>query len=284
MNTAVKSMLLRFLISANLIFILFIFIEPFTMHLIPYEYDIPSQTDWMDYGTIFEAGDLGEWDYQLYGCFANSVIKKDGIFYLYYQGASGYRSEPDDTVTWRAIGVATSQDGINFTKATSNPVLTWFPNENGEEGAVSAGTALDVDGNIVIHYGANSELDESSVNADARVAVSSNGIDFSDIGIVLKHDDPMVWGSGDEIFPILSIHDNGQWMVYYLPNGVTESGKLGVGIEWLDGSRSFLRPFRFSDHRDFARYEERGRLFPEFLYAAFLRIFPLYARYCWRTQ
>jgi hypothetical protein len=189
---------------------------------------IPEQTDWVDHGPIFEAGGEGEWDYLLYGGFTVSVLKKDGIFYLYYQGASGYRTSPDETVTGRAIGVATSQDGINFTKAENNPVLTWSPTGNGEEGAVSAGAALNSDGNVVIHYGANTAINASSVNADGRVAVSSDGINFSDLGIVLKHDDPAIWGSGDEIFPILSIHDNDQWFVYYLPNGILQSGRLGV--------------------------------------------------------
>jgi hypothetical protein len=39
---------------------------------------IPTQADWTDYGTIFEAGAVGEWDYQLWGGFAGSAVKHDG--------------------------------------------------------------------------------------------------------------------------------------------------------------------------------------------------------------
>lgn len=217
-------------------------IEPHTKKFDLINIEIPSQSDWVDYGPIFAAGDLGEWDYQLFGGFTASAIKKEGVFYLYYQGASGYRTSPDETVTWRAIGVATSPDGINFTKSNNNPVITWFPNENGEEGAVSAGTAIDSAGNIVIHYGANTELDESRINADVRAAVSPDGLNFTDMGAVLRHDNPSIWGSGDEIFPIMTIHDHDQWVVYYLPNGIIESGVLGVA--WGDQYNNFTKSSR----------------------------------------
>ncbi len=52
------------------------------------------------------------WEYQIG---SSSLIKKDGIYYLYYFG----RSAPN-----YRIGVATSIDGINFTKYAGNPILT----------------------------------------------------------------------------------------------------------------------------------------------------------------
>jgi hypothetical protein len=192
---------------------------------------IPSLNEWTDYGTIFEAGNLGDWDYQLFGGFTITALKKEGIYYLYYQGASGYRIE-DDTVTWRAIGVATSPDGINFTKYGNNPVITWFPNKNGEEGAVSAGAALDENGEIVLYYGANTEQSATLINADGRLATSGDGLNFSDMGVVLDHGDSSLWGSGDELFPIIAIHDASQWFVYYIPNGSLQSRRLGVA--WGD--------------------------------------------------
>lgn len=189
---------------------------------------IPAQTDWTDYGSIFEAGDEGEWDYLLWGGFAGTAVKHNGTYYLYYQGSSGYQLEPDETVTWRAIGVATSLDGVNFTKYGNNPIITWFPTPNGEEGAVSGGVTLDENGNIVMYYGANTAVSPTSVNADGRLAVSSDGINFTDLGIVLDHQDGSVWGSGDELFPIMAFQDNDQWFVYYLPNGTAQARRLGV--------------------------------------------------------
>lgn len=194
------------------------------------EIPIPSQSDWVDYGTIFTHGELGEWDYYLYGGFTNTVVRKDGIFYLYYQGASDYRTEYDETVLWRAIGVATSPDGINFTKYDGNPVITWFPKNMGEEGAVSGGVTLDEDGKIMLYYGANTAESHTTINADVRQAVSVDGIHFIDQGIVLGHSDISVWGSGDELFPILAIHDQDDRLVYYIPNGTLQSGVLGLAV------------------------------------------------------
>jgi hypothetical protein len=189
---------------------------------------IPSQTDWVDHGMIFEAGAEGEWDYYLWGGFAFSVIKMDGTYYLYYQGSSDYRTEFDETVMWRAIGVATSNDGIHFTKYEGNPILTWFPNQNGEEGAVSSGVTLGDGGEVILYYGANTEESATTVNADVRIASSFNGLNFNDLGIVLDHRDRSVWGYGDELFAVDAIYDSGQWIVYYIPNGTSESGLLGV--------------------------------------------------------
>jgi hypothetical protein len=192
-----------------------------------YNVVIPAQSGWLDCGPILAAGEEGDWDHLLWGGFAASVVKKDGTYYLYYQGASGY-DEGEGTVTWRSIGVATSPDGINFTKYAANPVLTWFPNSNLEEGAVSAGAFLDETGEVALYYGANSWAGGRSVNADGRLAVSADGFHFTDAGIVLYHRDRSLWGAGDELFPIIGFHDAGRWFAYYIPNGVLQKGKLGV--------------------------------------------------------
>ena len=189
---------------------------------------IPAQSAWVDYGTILEAGVNGEWDLYLWGGFAFSVLKRDETYYLYYQGSSDYRTEFDETVLWRSIGVATSKDGIHFTKYVDNPILTWFPNQNGEEGAVSSGVSFGEQGETFLFYGANAHESPTTVNADVRVAASLDAFSFTDLGVVLNRTDRSVWGSGDELFSVDAIYDSGRWIVYYIPNGSPESGKLGV--------------------------------------------------------
>jgi hypothetical protein len=189
---------------------------------------IPAQSDWKDYGTILEAGREGAWDLYLWGGFAFSILKREETYYLYYQGSSDYRTEIDETVLWRAIGLATSKDGIHFTKHESNPILTWFPNQTGEEGAVSSGITIGEQGDTFLFYGANTYASPTTVNADVRVASSLDGFSFTDLGVPLDRTDPSVWGSGDELFSVDAIYDSGQWIVYYIPNGSPESGKLGV--------------------------------------------------------
>ena len=82
---------------------------------------IPAATDWVDFGPIFERGGLGDWDLLLWGGFGGSAVKSAGVYYLYFQGASGYRPYPDEGASRRAIGVATSRDGVNFEKYPGNP-------------------------------------------------------------------------------------------------------------------------------------------------------------------
>jgi hypothetical protein len=188
---------------------------------------IPNERDWVDRGLIFGHGEPGDWDHILWGGFAGTVIKKDGTYLLYYQGSRTYSKELG-TVTDRAIGVATSRDGIRFEKSAANPVLVWQPNDGPEEGAVSSGALIGPDGRLNFYYGANTEIDKFNVYADARIAISPDGIQFSDRGTVLEHDDSSVWGFGDELFPILALTEAGAFYLYYLPNGGRRSGRLSV--------------------------------------------------------
>jgi hypothetical protein len=61
-----------------------------------------------------------------------------------------------------------------------------------------------------------------------RAACSSDGLNFTDSGITLDHKDLSILGGGNELFAVDTIYDQGQWIVYYIPNGATASGKLGV--------------------------------------------------------
>jgi hypothetical protein len=106
--------------------------------------------------------------------------------------------------------------------------LTWFPNQYGEEGAVSSGITIGDQNETFLFYGANTQESDITVNADIRVASSIDGFSFTDLGVVLDRTDRSVWGSGDEIFVVDAIYDQGQWIVYYIPNGSLESGMLGV--------------------------------------------------------
>ncbi len=200
---------------------------------------IPAQTDWVDYGSILQAGASGEWDYLLWGGFTATAVKKDGAYYLYYQGAFDYKGAPDDTVTWRAIGVATSQDGITFTKYRHNPIITWIPNKGVEEGAVSGSVTLDDKGEFVMFYGANTQDSDLTVTSDGRLATSTDGFSFVDLGVVLDHRDRSIWGSGNELFPIIALNAASGWYVYYLPNGTPQGGRLGVA--WGDSRQALTR-------------------------------------------
>ncbi|HEY3475833.1 MAG TPA: hypothetical protein VGK56_14580, partial [Anaerolineales bacterium] len=79
-------------------------------------YSIPTLEDWEADSFAFSHGSEGEWDYYLWGGFANSLIKRGDTYYLYYQGSPSY-DDQCNSVSQRAIGVATSTDGIHWVKS-----------------------------------------------------------------------------------------------------------------------------------------------------------------------
>jgi hypothetical protein len=188
---------------------------------------IPSATAWTDYGIVLHAGTGSEWDHILWGGFVQNVAKIGGRFLFYYQGSRNWDNYYD-TIAYGAIGVATSTDGIHFTKYSGNPVIEWLPHNWVEEGAVSAAPTITSTGQMFMFYGANTKRTEWSVNADGRLAKSNDGLVFTDAGIGLNHTNTAIWGYGDELFPIFSFTYGGKYYVYYLPNGTAQSRKLGV--------------------------------------------------------
>ena len=191
---------------------------------------IPKQSDWTDQGIAFTKGPTGSWDVRLGGSITPcTVVKKEGTYFLYYIGADGDRST-DGGPRHRALGVATSTDGINFTKYSGNPILAHLPHNNEEEGIFSGGATIDDNGNITLYYGAMDAGSATSVSVDGdiRLAVSSDCFNFTEIGDVVSHSDSSVWGYGDELFPVGTFQANGQWYVYYIAKGYGASWDLGL--------------------------------------------------------
>jgi hypothetical protein len=203
------------------------------------DYVFPPQSSWMEHGPILEPGPPGSWDVRLHGAISPAtVIRKDGTYFLYYIGADGNRST-DGGPRHRALGVATSSDGFHFVKYDKNPILTFLPHGNEEEGIFSAGASLDSQGNIFLYYSACDAGNAASefVNCDGRLAVSSNGLDFIDLGKVLDHADHELWGFGDEIFPVGCFRNGKKWYVYYIAKG--RKAMWDLGLAWGKGPMSF---------------------------------------------
>ena len=185
---------------------------------------IPSPSEWTDRGTAISPG--SGWDKRLSGMLSPvGMVKKNSIYYLYYIGADGNRST-DGGPRNRKLGVATSQNGIDFTKYSGNPVLTYQPHNNPEEGVFSGGVTLASDGTFVLYYGGMRAPNSTSESVDGqiRLAESSNGFLFTDRGEIVSPNNSSVWGHGDEIFPSGVFTTNHQWHVYYTAKG--------SGIDW----------------------------------------------------
>lgn len=113
--------------------------------------------NWEKYPQPVLSGSNG-WEYQIV---VSSVIKMDGVYYLYYTG----RNLPS-----YQIGVATSTDGINWTKYAGNPILVKdFPWES--NGVLDA-SVLNINGTLHMVY----------MNSNASgfgYATSSDGLNWN---------------------------------------------------------------------------------------------------------
>jgi hypothetical protein len=214
-----------------------------------HEVAIPDASDWVEKGIALQAGAEDSWDSRLYGQISPcSVIQKEGIYYLYYVGADGDRST-DRGPSHRALGLATSPDGIHFQKVRHNPILTHLPHNNQEEGIFSAGTTLNAVGDILLYYGAiwaaNSETE--SVQSNGALARSSNGLHYEDHSYVFSWDDPSVWGHGDELFPLGAFFSHGKYYVYYGAKSAEIS--WGIGLAIGDSPTHFSRFVKVQDEQ-----------------------------------
>jgi hypothetical protein len=157
-------------------------------------------------------------------------VKREGAYLLYYQGSDTFRTEYDPTVCHRSIGLAIADSALAFTKLEDNPVLTWAPNGECEEGAAAGAAMVTGEDDVILFFGANTMAGRTKVTADIRFARSSTGkTRFQDLGVVLHHEDPEVWGHGDELFPVLAFGGMDRWLLYYVPNGTLSTRRLGVG-------------------------------------------------------
>ena len=208
---------------------------------------IPKDSDWTDEGTILEKGSPGSWELRLEGAISpGAMVKKNGTYFLYYIGADGDRSS-DKGPRHRALGVATSMDGIHFVKHTGNPIIKFLPHHNEEEGIFSVAAMIDADGTVLLFYGAMDAGNptSTSVDSDVRLAVSNDGIQFGDVGDVLSHSNKSVWGYGDELFPVGAFRFENTYYVYYIAKG--KGTYWDLGLAWgsdktrLTNSRAVIK-------------------------------------------
>lgn len=82
---------------------------------------------WKDHGIVINAGPEGEWDALSVG--RPSVLYHEGRFHLWYDGRKDFpagapvKDVPLSSDSRRAIGYATSRDGVQWEKHSANPVF-----------------------------------------------------------------------------------------------------------------------------------------------------------------
>ena len=123
--------------------------------------------NWSKYGAVLDKGTSGEWDdYKIHH---PSVVKEGSTYYMYY---GGHRSGQ----SYR-IGMATSSNGINWTKYAENPILTWGEDGEFDDNMLRPSKPIIIDGVWYMFYWA---YDGSS--SGMGLAVSTNGYTWTKKG------------------------------------------------------------------------------------------------------
>ena len=99
---------------------------------------------------ILERGDADAWDGIEGMVFAPHVLQVNSTYYMFYSGADNPKGRP------AAIGFATSQDGLEWTKYEQNPIIE--PDGDGYDSmCISVAVPMvEEDGTWVLYYAANS--------------------------------------------------------------------------------------------------------------------------------
>jgi hypothetical protein len=158
---------------------------------------IPRSDEWDAVQTAFYSGTEGSWDHILWAAESPcSVIKFGGQYMMYYTGCEGETSSPDWDPIFRRLGVATSPDGITWTKYAGNPILdyTTTGGTNIEEG-VGGCAALVVGSTVHMWYAAIRAISSTEVDIDIRYRSSTDGFTFTGDTLVFT-------SAGDEYMPM----------------------------------------------------------------------------------
>lgn len=171
---------------------------------------VPNKGDWSIPTTAISPNPTpGTWDYLLYGTASPStMVKFNGTYFLYYIGADGEMGPPSYEASHRSLGVATSTNGVNFTKYNSNPIITYTTTGGAaaEEGIGSA-TAIVVGNTIHLYYGAIRSIGGGMVDIDVRYRSSTNGYTFTNDTLIYR-------SPGNEYSPLGVTLNGSTWSVY----------------------------------------------------------------------
>lgn len=190
--------------------------------------------NWTDHGLILNKGDTLSWEQN--DVSSPAILIEDGTFYLFYEGRRmGDLNQPG------AVGLATSTDGINFTKYVGNPIITGTgtPLYAPMRGDLKWATHLVPDDIFKVqdkYYMTVHALEPNSFQFVCGIMESSDKITWTDYlgSWVSRQDSSERFGDG------LMIQWNGEKFITYFydkTNTSVISGTLGVKSDYYLGSK-----------------------------------------------
>ncbi len=143
---------------------------------------------------VLDVGQPGAWDDKGCGCF--SVVEANDRFHLYYMGAGEKNS-------WR-IGLATSENGIDWQRSSANPVLPQGSAGSWDDKAVSMPYVLNDNGRLSLYYSG------SGKGGGFGLATSKDGVKWQRHGNA-----PVLLGNGGSMDPCVRKFD-GRFHIWYV--------------------------------------------------------------------
>ncbi len=188
----------------------------------------------------------GAWD--LNATIPGAVLKENNTYKMYYIGWSNHYNN------WH-VGLATSSDGINWTKVL-NPVLNAGA---GWESQIAVSSVVKVGNQYFMYYsGINSG------NSKIGLATSFDGVNWTrhPANPILQKD--ANW-EGTGIFYPSVIYDNNMFkMVYMNVNGVTSAFGMATSTDGINWTKSASNPF-FTDQQTANNWADDNIAYPNFI-------------------
>ena len=164
---------------------------------------------WTKHGDPVLAGASG-WEYSIG---VMGVVKVSGLYYMYYHAGPP-----------QAIGVATSQDGVNWTRYAGNPIIT--PTESWESSGVACGSVIYANGLFEMVYcnGSSSQSFGYATSIDGMYWTKGVGNPIFSIAKTKNN-----WVSGSIGYQFLT-QIGTQKRIYY--TGLTYAGECSIGFAY----------------------------------------------------
>jgi predicted GH43/DUF377 family glycosyl hydrolase len=177
----------------------------------------------------------GKWGYfDDHGCQATSVVQHNNKFYMYYLGWNVGEPNP---LFYTSIGVAISDDGINFNKYSKSPILS---RSEFDPWMVSGGTVLCENGLWRMYYlsGMKFEWVDNKPRSfyDIKIARSKDGINWDrngEVALALAKNE-------SNISRLSIIKENGKYFAWY-PVKKTYNKGYRVGYAESDNGEKWQR-------------------------------------------